>query len=343
MDETVDERQPLNPLPEARSGAFDPVSPGPSSDAHPGISALANLFLVLFLWVAGSGLAVFLGQELAAKGYFSGPNPGTSTNDGPLSVQGKKVSKLLATGAATLLVFPAQLLLLVALMRHPATGCPNHPFQPERSAPLGVLGIGLAAVGASHVAWMGLGFCLNRVFLQEPEIHPLSTLLQNGGRWGMVLVALQGCLVAPVMEEALCRGYLMTLLATMQAGIRSLVGVVVSLLLLGFALDLGKFQGLYGWFNGGLLAGLLVLPVVTVWLAPVPDQNNRAVWCGIIAQAQIFSCLHASTWPAPVALMSLAFGLGWMRASGQPLVACVVVHALFNLVSLLMAGWLTPG
>lgn len=345
MDEAVDERQPVNPVPEAPSATADPASSGQPPDAHPVIPALANLFLVLFLWVAGSGLAVFLGQQLVSKGYFSFSGPVSVAEHDPLGsgVEGKKISRLLATGAATLLVFPAQVLLLMAMMRHPATGCPNHPFQEGRSPPWAVLGIGLAALVASHLAWIGLGFCLNLFSLDGPRAHPLSTLLSHGGQWGLVLVALQGCLVAPVMEEILCRGYLMTLLATLRAGTRSLVGVVVSLFLLGFALDLFKFQGLYGWFSGGLLVGMVVLPVVAVWLTPIHDPNRRAVWCGIVAQAQIFACLHASAWPAPAALMALAFGLGWMRASGQSLVACMGIHALFNLVSLLMAGWLAPG
>lgn len=312
-------------------------------DSHPGFPALANLFLILFLWVAGTALSVYLGQELVKKGYFSSPYADSIAPDNPPDSGGKKVSRMLATGTATLLVFPAQVLLLMAIMRHPGTGCPSSARQSVRPSSLATLGVGLGSVIASHGLWMVLGICLNHFFSRVPETHPLSTLLVQGGWWGFVLVALQGCLVAPLMEEVLCRGYLMTLLSTLRAGTNWITGIVVSLLLAGFAMDSAKFQGNYGWFNGAMLAALLVLPVVSVRMAYPQDPTRRAPWSQIVAQAQIFSCLHASSWPAPVALMPLALGLGWMRASGQSLKACVLVHALFNLVSLLLARFIQPG
>ena len=343
VDVMVNERPVVKSLPESETGpgtAVPGISEGP--DPHPAIPALANLFLVLFLWVAGTALAVFLGQELLKKGYFSTFQPDSLTPEDPTGTQAKKVSRMIAIGTANILVFPAQVLLLMAMMRHPATGCPSGTCPGGRPSTRAIFWVGLLSVIGSHVLWMLLGIGLNRFFSQGPEAHPLSFLLVRGGRWGLALVALQGCLIAPVLEEVLCRGYLMALLSSCRPKTNGLVGMVVSLVLVGFAMDSAQFQGNLGWFNGALLAALLVLPVFFLRMVRFQDPDRLGLWSGIVAQAQIFACLHASSWPAPVALMPLALGLGWIRASGQSLSVCVVVHSLFNLVSLLLAGMVQP-
>ncbi len=308
------EKQPVHP----ENG---PNPTGDPLDSHAAVPALANLFLALFIWVAGTGLSGFLAQTLAEKGWF--------TPDG--------AGKIQALSAASLLVFPAQLLVLVWMLRHPQTACPPAVFGGMRPKGWLVLLAGGGAILASHGLWFGLGFVFTCFFGQNPESHPLNQLLSQGGKTGLILVALQGCMVAPVLEEILCRGYLQSLLG--RLGFRTTVGIgmLVALMLLGFGLSPEKFQGAFGKFNGFLIGLLLIIPWLVLSWAGHSLGEGRLAWAAVVAQAQIFSGLHASSWPAPVALLPLAIGLGWVRAQGQNLALCVLVHSAFNLVSLILA------
>jgi hypothetical protein len=54
----------------------------------------------------------------------------------------------------------------------------------------------------------------------------------------------------------------------------------------------------------------------------------------IVASSMFFALVH-STWPTPIALFFLGLVLGWLAFRTQSLLASIVVHGLFNLVSYL--------
>lgn len=71
------------------------------------------------------------------------------------------------------------------------------------------------------------------------------------------------------------------------------------------------------------------------------DQRRQADWTkknaylALFGSAMVFAVFHTETWPAPVPLLFLALVLGWLAVRTQSLIACITLHALFNLVSLI--------
>jgi membrane protease YdiL (CAAX protease family) len=49
----------------------------------------------------------------------------------------------------------------------------------------------------------------------------------------------------------------------------------------------------------------------------------------------LFANFHANIWPTPVALFVLALGLGWLAYRTQSVVASIVLHVLFNTITIL--------
>ena len=318
---------------------------------HPAIGALANLFLALFIVVIGSSLGTFLGRELGRQGCFGAFNPAPQTEPDPAQIGPAEIGKLLAGTVGGLLVFPAQALLVYCLIRRPLTGCPARRLTAGKLAFPWVWVIGLGAIATTQALWFFLGMILSRWFGQEPSGHPLNRMLVHGGAVGLFLVALQGCLAAPVLEEVLCRGYLQSLLGRLGFAGSASVGGAVTVVLLGLGIQTDILRGTYGYFNAMLLALFLLLPWLALWLYSLRITKNQRpstaqeMWpmgqndalAAILAQAQIFCALHSTAWPAPIALLPLALGLGLIRAQGATLLVCVGVHASFNALSLVMA------
>jgi len=50
----------------------------------------------------------------------------------------------------------------------------------------------------------------------------------------------------------------------------------------------------------------------------------------IVTNALFFASMHGQVWPSPIPLFVLAVGLAWLRYRTNSLVGPVVVHGLFN-------------
>ena len=57
---------------------------------------------------------------------------------------------------------------------------------------------------------------------------------------------------------------------------------------------------------------------------------TRPAWPAIFISSITFAALHASDWPAPVPLLILALILGYLYNRTHRLLPCIVVHLLFN-------------
>jgi membrane protease YdiL (CAAX protease family) len=65
-------------------------------------------------------------------------------------------------------------------------------------------------------------------------------------------------------------------------------------------------------------------------VAPPLHTPARPAWAAIIITSIVFAALHASEWPAPVPLFFLALILGYLYNRTHRLLPCIVVHLLFN-------------
>ncbi len=81
----------------------------------------------------------------------------------------------------------------------------------------------------------------------------------------------------------------------------------------------------------------LWLPLhLMTYQGPIWDRfRRRCDALAIVGSTAVFSLLHLSNWPAPIALLLLALVLGWLAVRTQSLVAPITLHVLFNAVATL--------
>jgi membrane protease YdiL (CAAX protease family) len=65
---------------------------------------------------------------------------------------------------------------------------------------------------------------------------------------------------------------------------------------------------------------------------PTPHNTARAIY----GTAALFAMFHVSAWPSPVPLFVLALGLGWLAYRTQSLIGPMVLHGLFNSVTVVV-------
>ena len=62
--------------------------------------------------------------------------------------------------------------------------------------------------------------------------------------------------------------------------------------------------------------------------------DQRAIpGLAILTNGLFFASMHSQVWPSPIPLFVLAVGLAWLRYRTGSLVGPVLVHALFNAVT----------
>jgi membrane protease YdiL (CAAX protease family) len=160
--------------------------------------------------------------------------------------------------------------------------------------------------------------------------HPLVVLAKEGlrpGEWALLVFAT--LVAAPVLEELVFRGALQGFFVRHRHG-----GAWAMVLALAYVL-LVHGRRISGAAGISLVAELLpvlfvlLLVPVTLWLQ---SRGRSPIGAGIFGTAVLFASIH-STWPDPIALLLLALGLGWLAWRTGSLAAPMLVHALFNAVS----------
>jgi membrane protease YdiL (CAAX protease family) len=140
---------------------------------------------------------------------------------------------------------------------------------------------------------------------------------------------------APLVEELLFRGVIQRWLCQdgRRASFAILAAFVISVLVGVYKEELSPliFAGLilavYGFF--------LFFPDLVHWWIP-----ERHVARGIYATALLFGLSHSFAWPTPVPLTVLGLGLGWLAYRTQSLVGSMVLHGLFNAVTVISLGFM---
>lgn len=169
--------------------------------------------------------------------------------------------------------------------------------------------------------------------------HPLSELT-DGPAWQAVLFLFQAGVAAPVVEELVFRGVLLGWLvggrslrlpaATDRPAADRRVWWVLAVGVLVAATPARGPEFLApgpATFAVGLLVGWVVLRQVF--------RRKRRTLGAVYASAALFAEVHSAVWPSPIPLFVLGLGLGWLAVRTRGVLAPVIVHGLFNAVSVL--------
>jgi membrane protease YdiL (CAAX protease family) len=60
-------------------------------------------------------------------------------------------------------------------------------------------------------------------------------------------------------------------------------------------------------------------------------RAGSAIW----ATAMLFAALHSGVWPSPIPLFVLGLGLGYVAWRTRSILAPILIHGMFNAVSLI--------
>ncbi|QJW94219.1 CPBP family glutamic-type intramembrane protease [Frigoriglobus tundricola] len=169
------------------------------------------------------------------------------------------------------------------------------------------------------------------MFDVTPDAHALTKFAGHPAL-DQVLFALEACVAAPVREEIVFRGVLLSwCVGRMKlpgAGVTRVTGTrpwFVMLTAVAFAAVLSDWRPAPVAFAGSLAVGLAVVGRY----ARTGARRIRAVY----ATAALFAVVHTSVWPSPVPLFLLGLGLGWLAVRTKGVLVPVLVHGLFNAVS----------
>jgi membrane protease YdiL (CAAX protease family) len=161
----------------------------------------------------------------------------------------------------------------------------------------------------------------------EVTEHPLTRVVAERSALDRLLFALRAGVVAPLTEELAFRGLLIGWLMAGKLRPLELRVWVVLVLAAGFALLGGGSR----WLETTTFAALLVAG----WAVLRTRISKRRTVGSVYASAALFAAIHSSVWPTPIPLFALGLGLGWVAVRTNGILAPVLVHGLFNAVSVL--------
>lgn len=281
----------------------------------------AEIGAVLLIWISAPS---FFGMALEALGFYQwlyGPDFPAAPKPG--SAESVRWGVWAQTLASPFLLAALPILLRLAS----ETRLYQLGFSGHRWAGNVVIGCGAwllltPAVQGVHV----LALIATRLAGRKPDEHELVRVIQSQGTpvdWA--LVVLVAVVLAPLLEELLFRGILQPWLAR-----RSWGGLAATLAAFVLALPQADKQGLaLPVFLIALTPGLFYAE----WLAWrwLPVSNGAPA---IYGTSLLFAMSHGGVWPSPVPLFVLSLGLGYVAYRTQGLVAPIVIHALFNGVTI---------
>lgn len=157
--------------------------------------------------------------------------------------------------------------------------------------------------------------------------HPLARITAARPLLDRILFALQACIAAPMLEEALFRGVLVPWLLGQKYRTWPVLVCGIALAATStWSLETGPSRG-PTVFAAGLLVGWVLLNAVI-------GKKRRTVGA-IYTSAALFAAVHSNVWPSPIPLFVLGLGLGWLAVRTRGVLVPIIVHGLFNAVSVL--------
>ncbi len=164
--------------------------------------------------------------------------------------------------------------------------------------------VALGVLAALFLAPIVFAIQLVAVQIWKPNEHPLQKMLMSDNDPKVLVLAfVSAVILAPLAEEILFRGIFQGWLERMAN--RKPTPDEIGLELLD--------------------------PVDPKTLSIRPDRFGSAV--ALIVPAVLFAAVHGGQWPAPIPLVILALGLGYLYRRTGGLIAPIALHATFNGIS----------
>jgi membrane protease YdiL (CAAX protease family) len=174
-----------------------------------------------------------------------------------------------------------------------------------------------------------------------PEEHPLVKsfrhLAENEQVGEQMLLVAQVCVAAPLVEELLCRGILLPWTARKLGRSGLIIAISIAIALFLFVMKGTQDHALLNGLSLAVFASVLT----GIWLLWLRRERGKRDLVAVRRQGAIyasslfFAALHVQVWPTPVPLFVLGLGLGWLAFRTRGIFVSVVVHGLFNSVSLI--------
>jgi membrane protease YdiL (CAAX protease family) len=168
---------------------------------------------------------------------------------------------------------------------------------------------------------------------RTPDEHPLTKIIVTTPM-EQVLFLVQACLAAPLIEEILFRGILLSWLI---GGRERKAGGIESPPLVPPASRAWFVLGIAGLYSAtaGHLGPIVFAGVLTGGYALLRITVRRGArhLSGVYASAALFAVVHSAIWPSPIPLFFLGLGLGWLAVRTRGVLVPTIVHGLFNAVS----------
>jgi membrane protease YdiL (CAAX protease family) len=196
--------------------------------------------------------------------------------------------------------------------------------------------VGIVAALAAAPFVYSIQFIALRIW--ENNAHPLQKMLRDEFSPGVAeLAILSGVIIAPIFEELLFRGVLQNWLVGLDRG-RTLAALPLEQTSAehadrpstGMAPDSDS-----DFWDADSPDGLLCQRGARAKSA-ISRGPTRAVTRGIVLTSFLFALIHATQWPAPIALFLLALVIGTVYQRTGSLIAAISLHATFNGLSTLV-------
>lgn len=172
-----------------------------------------------------------------------------------------------------------------------------------------------------------------------PEMH-MFTELTKGPTTDLILMVMLAVVAAPIVEELYFRGILQPWAAqsTPACSIVVAAGVFFSLRFdkLKLAADSSSIAERFPLVLDGIAPALfllILLPGEVLFRKLLRNRIDESHAQAIYATSLLFAGVHSNVWPTPIALFPLSLGLGWLAYRTQGVIAPVVCHGLFNMIS----------
>ena len=218
-----------------------------------------------------------------------------------------------------------------------------------------IAGAGLEAIGLTRRRWrenvvagywtwlplapLAVAISVGLRYVEPRPRHLVETLLyfrvDSLATWAVLVPAV--VVILPMVEELFFRGVVQRLMVHLPSIADAvLVATLISFIALSVA-EVAYLDQPADWWWAVLLVGsgggyVLFEKLTRPWL------DTPGVARSIYAASLLFACVHGHDWPNPIPLFFLSLGLGFVAYRTQSLVAPIVVHGLFNAMSLTQFG-----
>lgn len=191
---------------------------------------------------------------------------------------------------------------------------------------------------ASYVVWLIMTPLVFLVFwlviqLAPAQQHPVETLaILSSSPLVWTLIVFSVIIAAPLLEELLFRGILQPIMVrSPEVADLTILMALVTIIIVGTfqVLDRGTLSN--PWpivILIGTGAGYLGFERLTWRWLPRPGAARA-----IFATSVLFAALHYAVWPTPIPLFFFSLAVGYLGYRTQSLIGPIVVHSLFNLVT----------